>query len=206
MESYIQTALQSGQPSAGLVLLVLAAGVLTSLAPCVYPMVPITASIVGRFSTGRIQSALYSLIYVLGLAAVYALLGVLAALTGHLFGSVASHPLVLAGAALLCILLALWMSGLVRLPALFGSLRAPQNSPFRPPLLFAMGAASGLVMAPCTSPVLGILLIFVASQGQPLWGALLMFIFSLGMSSLLVLVGTFSGALTQLPKAGPWMK
>ncbi|MDQ2076882.1 cytochrome c biogenesis protein CcdA [Marinimicrobium sp. ABcell2] len=205
MESYIQSALAGGQVSAGLILMVLGAGLLTSFTPCVYPMVPITASIVGRLSNNRTQAVMNSVLYVLGLAVVYALLGVLAASTGHLFGSIASHPIALLFVALLCALFGLGMLGWIPIPQWSPAIPVPQNRLGRPLVTFAMGAASGLVMAPCTSPVLGILLIYVAAQGEPLWGALLMFIFAFGMSSLLILVGSFSGAVSALPKAGAWM-
>lgn len=205
MESYIQTALFSGQMSAALIFTVLAAGLLTSLTPCVYPMMPITASVVGRFSNNRKQAVFYSLLYVLGLAIVYALLGVLAAVTGHLFGSVASHPFTLAFVAVMCLVLALWMLDLIRLPQWITPLQLDSNTRGRPILILGMGAASGLVMAPCTSPVLGLLLIYVAAQGEPLWGALLMFTFAFGMSALLLVIGTFSGSLSAMPRAGAWM-
>lgn len=205
MESYIQNALAGGQVTASLILVVLGAGLLTSLTPCVYPMVPITAGIMGRLSHSRKQAALNSVLYVLGLAAVYALLGVLAASTGHLFGSVASHPFALLFVAFLCILFGLGMLGWIPIPQWAPSITVPEHRVGRPLMAFAMGAASGLVMAPCTSPVLGILLIYVAAQGEPLGGALLMFVFAFGMSSLLILVGSFSGSLSTLPKAGAWM-
>lgn len=205
MESYIQNALAGRQISAGLMLVVLGAGLLTSLTPCVYPMVPITAGIMGRLSRNRKEAVLNSLLYVLGLAAIYALLGALAATTGHLFGSIASHPLALLFVALLCLLFGLAMLGWVPIPQWAPSIPTPEGCLGRPLATFAMGAASGLVMAPCTSPVLGILLIYVAAHGEPLWGGLLMFIFAFGMSSLLIVVGAVTGAMATLPKAGAWM-
>lgn len=205
MESYIQSALTDGQISVGLVAMVLGAGLLTSLTPCVYPMVPITAGIVGRLSNTRGQATLNSLLYVLGLALTYAMLGALAATTGHLFGSVASHPLALLFVGLLCMVFGLGMLGWIPLPQLAPAIAVPESRLGRPLATFAMGAVSGLVMAPCTSPVLGILLIYIAAQGQALWGALLMAVFAFGMSSLLILVGSLSGCLSVLPKAGPWM-
>jgi thiol:disulfide interchange protein DsbD len=68
-----------------------------------------------------------------------------------------------------------------------------------------MGMASGFVAAPCTAPVLGTILIFVGSSGNIAYGASLLFTFAVGLGFLLLLLGTFAGALTSLPKAGAWM-
>ncbi|MBY4677752.1 cytochrome c biogenesis protein CcdA [Marinobacterium arenosum] len=207
MESFIQQSLQSGQFSLLMLPVVLAAGLLTSLSPCVYPLLPITVGVVA--GKGEQQRPLVNfghvLIYVAGLALVYGLLGLLAALTGQLFGTVASHPLTLLLIANLCLLLAGWMLGWLSLPNW-----ALQADPGRWGLgrrsyLFVMGALSGLIAAPCTSPVLGMLLIYVAAAGNPLWGALLLVLFAYGMSALLILVGTFSPLIHRLPKAGRWM-
>ncbi len=204
MEAFIQEALFNQQLSIGLIFAIFLTGVLTSFTPCVYPMLPITVAIVGRQVNNRYRAFLYSLVYATGLATTYAGLGLLAAISGSLFGSVSSHPLTLAVVGVLCLLLAAWMAGLVSLPvkSFSGSMGGGR---FRFLSLYVMGAVSGLVMAPCTSPVLGMLLMFVAAQGDPLWGAIFMFVFAFGMSGLLILAGTFTGLLAGLPKSGMWM-
>ncbi|CAM3213818.1 cytochrome c biogenesis protein CcdA [Shewanella violacea] len=203
MESFIQASLFEQQFSLWAIAAVFAAGLLTSLTPCVYPMLPITVSVVGSQASGRTQSILYSLLYVFGLALVYAALGILAASSGVLFGSVASHPVTLLLVAGFCLLMAAWMLGWLRLPA---GLMAPEfkskSAPFN---VFFAGGLSGLVMAPCTSPVLGMLLMYVAGEGNRLWAALLMFVFAFGMSALLIVAGSFSSALSALPRSGPWL-
>jgi len=199
----IQTALLSGGHALWLPLAVFVAGLMTSLTPCVYPMLPITVSVVGSRARSQLQAFAFSWLYVSGLALVYAALGVLAASSGQLFGVVASHPLTLLLAALLCLLMATWMMGWLRMPALqLPLLRQFSSAPLQ---VFIAGLLSGLVMAPCTSPVFGMLLMYVAGQGQPLWAALLMVMFALGMSVLLVLAGTVSGVLQRLPRSGRWM-
>ncbi|UTV27417.1 cytochrome c biogenesis protein CcdA [Photobacterium atrarenae] len=205
MEMVIQQALMTQQYGMWVVGTVFLAGLLTSLTPCVYPMLPITVSVVGSQAKSQKQAAILSSAYVLGLSLVYALLGMLAASTGQLFGAVASHPLTLVVVALFCLLMAAWMLGWIRLPHFGADLVS--WSGIRNPLLgtFVAGACSGLVMAPCTSPVLGMLLMYVASAGDPYWAALLMFVFAIGMSALLVLAGCISGALTMIPRSGPWM-
>lgn len=203
MEAFIQTALFDGQQSFFILFAIFATGILTSLTPCIYPMLPITVSVIGRQATGKKHSFILSLIYVLGLALVYAALGLLAAKTGQLFGSVASHPVTLVFVASFCILMALWILGWLTLPTpsflgKFQSKSATLN-------VFIAGALSGLVMAPCTSPVLGMLLMYVAGEGDAMWAALLMFVFAIGMSSLLILAGSVSGLLTTLPRSGKWL-
>jgi len=203
METMIQSALMANQQSVLLVGVVFATGLLTSLTPCVYPMVPITVSVIGSQAKNKTQSVSLSLIYVLGLALVYSLLGLLAASTGQLFGTVASHPVTLIVMGSFCLLMAAWMLGRINLIA---NIALPEFRFSRPWLnVFIAGCLSGLVMAPCTSPVLGMLLMYVASAGDRLWAALLMFVFAFGMSALLILAGSVSGFLTLIPRSGRWL-
>lgn len=207
MEAFIQTSLQSGELSLLIIPIVIAAGILTSLSPCVYPLLPITLGVVtGSNPEGkRSQGLRHALIYVAGLALVYGLLGMLAALTGQLFGTVASHPITLLVIGNLCLLMAAWMIGWLQLPNWAVQVDAGRWGLGRRSYLFVMGALSGLIAAPCTSPVLGMLLIYVASAGNPFWGALLLVLFAYGMSTLLILVGTFSPLLKRLPRSGRWL-
>lgn len=212
MEAIIQSSLIDGQQSLYIVAVIFFAGVLTSLTPCVYPMLPITVSVIGKQAKSRPQAIILSFIYVLGLALTYACLGVLAAKTGQLFGSVASHPVTLLIVAGFCILMAMWILQWITLPNLSGMFKKPPNAIQKQDKgkyvyfnVFITGCLSGLVMAPCTSPVLGMLLMYVAGEGELLWAALLMFSFAVGMSTLLVLAGSVSGFLSILPRSGHWL-
>lgn len=184
-----------------------AGGLLVSLSPCVYPLVPIVAAFVGSRTSGektRPKSFLLALGYVLGMAAVYALLGMLAALGGGFFGQVSSSAWAQILVAVLLALLGLNLLDLLSFPTGFGS------RPLTPTTrgvggAFLLGAASGLVASPCTSPVLFALLAYVATTHNSLFGGLLLFSFALGMGALLLAVGTFSGLLASLPKPGRWM-
>jgi len=69
-----------------------------------------------------------------------------------------------------------------------------------------MGMTSGLIAAPCTVPVLGVILTYIALEQSIIFGAMLMFVFSLGLGLLLFLLGVFTGLLTSLPKSGQWME
>ena len=185
------------------------AGLVTSLTPCVYPMIPITAGILGGAGAperSRPRTILYTLTYASGLALVYSTLGLLAGLTGSLFGAVSSNPWAYFTMANLLLLFGLAMLNVF-----------PVNVPGR--LLtwagrfgggsyggvFAMGATSGLVAAPCGAPAFAAVLTFVAATGSAVLGFLYLFVFSLGMTALLVAVGLSSGFLAALPRSGRWM-
>lgn len=212
METLIQTALIDGEQSLYIVAIIFFTGVLTSLTPCVYPMLPITVSVIGNQAKNRLNAFFLSVVYVLGLALIYACLGILAASTGQLFGSIASHPVTLLVVASFCLIMALWILQWITLPSLpFMSAAASiankkqGSSKYVYLNVFITGCLSGLVMAPCTSPVLGMLLMYVAGEGERLWAALLMFTFAIGMSTLLVIAGSFSGFLSVLPRSGHWL-
>ncbi len=180
-------------------------GVLTSLTPCVYPLIPITVSIFGARSAGtRLKGAFLSGIYVLGMAVMYSVLGLVAALTGKVFGSVMSNPWVMGAIALLFTLFAASMLGAfqIRLP---GSLQARLSQVGGEGTVgaFAMGLVAGVVAAPCTGPVLGGVLTYVATTGDAVLGVALLFTFAIGMGLLFFVLGTFS---VNLPKSGTWME
>ena len=188
------------------------AGVLTSLAPCIYPMIPITAAIVGGSTVGdvprpRSRTVLLTFTYVIGLALAYASLGLFAGLTGTLFGSVSTNPWLYFAMANLLIIAALAMLDVipVRLPAWLLTRAATAGEGGSIYGVFVMGAASGLIAAPCSAPVMAAVLTWVTATKSGVLGFIYLFVFSLGMCTILVLVGLFSGALARLPKAGQWM-
>jgi cytochrome c-type biogenesis protein len=192
--------------------LLFAAGVLTSLTPCVYPMVPITAAIVGGSSLGgapasRLTVAGLTFSYVIGLALVYAALGTIAGLTGSLFGSISTNPWLYFGMANLLVYAALVMLDVLPLPIprTLMARAAGVGGGGRYGAAFGMGAASGLVAAPCSAPVMAAVLTWVGTTRSGVLGFIYLFVFSLGMCALLVVVGLSSGHAARLPKAGPWM-
>jgi thiol:disulfide interchange protein DsbD len=194
--------------------IVFIAGVLTSLTPCIYPMIPITAAIVGGDAVAvggerrpRSRTVLLTFAYVLGLAAVYALLGLFAGMTGTMFGAVSTNPWLYFGMANLLILAALAMLDIVpvRIPSWLLNRAAGAGGGGSVPAAFVMGSASGLVAAPCSAPVMAAVLTWVTATRSGMLGFVYLFAFSLGMCTLLVAVGLFSGTVTRLPKAGLWM-
>jgi cytochrome c-type biogenesis protein len=188
------------------------AGVLTSLTPCIYPMIPITAAIVGGANADgtrppMARTLLLTLSYVVGLAMVYAGLGVLAGLTGTMFGTVSTNPWLYFGMANLLLLSAFAMLDVIpiRLPAALAGRAATAGTGGRMGGAFVMGAMSGLVAAPCGAPVMAAVLTWVTRTGSGVLGFVYLLAFSFGMCTLLVVVGLSSGAVARLPRAGAWM-
>ncbi|MDQ3699011.1 MAG: sulfite exporter TauE/SafE family protein [Gemmatimonadota bacterium] len=201
----------SAQPALALAL-VFAGGVLTSLTPCIYPMIPITIALIGGQTAAeeprpRWRAVILTLSYVLGLAAVYAALGLVAGLSGSLFGVVSTNQWALFAMANLLVVSALVMLDVIplRLPASLTHRAATTGEGGRVAGTFAMGAASGLVAAPCSAPVMITVLTWVSQTQSAALGFLYLFVFSLGMCTLLVVIGVSAGALSRLPRAGAWM-
>ncbi len=187
-------------------------GVLYSMTPCIYPMIPITAAIVGGAQTreggaGKGRTLGLTLAYVFGVALTYSVLGLVAGLTGRIFGEISTNPWLYFAMANVLLIAALSMLDVlpIRLPAwlLIRATNAGQSGGFGG--AFVMGAMSGLVAAPCGAPVMASVLTWVATTRSAVLGFLYLFVFSLGMCSLLVVVGLTSGASSRLPRSGAWM-
>lgn len=184
-------------------------GVIVSFTPCVYPVAPITVAYIGAHSAGsRWKGFRLSLFYVLGMALTYTVLGGVAAFSGQFFGKVQSNPWTYFLLANVCIIMGLFVLGTLSI-----SLRTPEiiaKLQHREKIngvlgSFTVGLLSGLVVGPCTAPVLAVLLSYVATRQNAFFGMSLLFAFSLGMGTLLILLGTFAGLLTSLPRSGAWM-
>ena len=188
-------------------LLVFAGGILTSLTPCVYPLIPITVSVFGaNESAGFLKSFLLSIIYVLGIVVTYSILGVAVASTGAVFGQIMANPWVVGFISLILVTLGLSMFGVfeIRLPyAVQNRLNTFGGTGFAG--AFAMGTVAGVIAAPCTGPALAVVLTYIATTGSLFLGFWLMFTYALGMGLLFIGIGTFSGLLSALPRSGGWM-
>ena len=182
-------------------------GVLVSFTPCVYPVIPLTVAYVGGRSGGsRSKGFLLSLVYVLGMAVTYTAIGGFAALTGRLFGQIQTNPWIYIVIANVVMLLGLSMMDLFEIPMpQFLSRLQPKKQGQGYVGSFLVGLTSGFILGPCSAPVLCILLGYVAAKQNFIYGMSLLFVFALGMGTLLILLGTFAGLLASLPKAGPWM-
>jgi cytochrome c-type biogenesis protein len=197
--------LQGGSPLAyGIAFL---GGILVSFTPCVYPVLPVTVGYIGSRSGGsRRRAFLLSAAYAVGMALTYAALGMAAGLSGSVFGETTAHPLAYLVLGNVCILLSLSLFDVFHLPtpAILTRAGAPESAPRGMGGAFVVGLLSGLVVGPCTAPVLGGLLLYVGASGHPVFGATLLFTFALGMGLPVVALGTFAGLLTNLPMAGGW--
>ncbi len=204
----LNAALETGSVAA--VLFAFLIGVLVGFTPCVYPVLPIIVAYVGRIAGGKkLNAFLYSLVYVLGMAMVYCTGGIIIVLAGGQVGQLWNNGWFLLGLGFLFVLISLWMFKVFSVPT-------PQflkGAPKRGGTIgaFSIGAASGLVVGPCTVPGLAITLTLISTAAQEhsvgafLFGVIVMFAYSLGLGSLVILCGTFSGLLATLPRSGKWL-
>jgi thiol:disulfide interchange protein DsbD len=196
--------LQSGQlfVAAGVIFL---GGFLTSLTPCVYPLIPITVGVFGaRQAESKARALLLTSSYVVGMGLVFSALGVFAALSGRAFGSVLGNTWVIVALALFMAVLATSMFGAFEL-ALPSGLATKLNGVGGGGILGAllMGSVAGFLAAPCTGPVLAGLLAWVSETRDPVLGGGLLFIYALGIGVPFFLIGVFT---VRLPKSGVWME
>jgi len=197
----------ASQPALALALL-FGAGVLTSLTPCIYPMIPITAGVISGTAgeaAPRSRVVGLTLAYITGLALLYAVAGLVAGLSGQLFGTIAASVWARLLVAALLAVFGLAMLDVFpvaaprRLVDWAGGLGAGSY-----PAVFVLGATSGLVAAPCGAPAFAAVLTWVSTTGSAWLGFVYLFVFSLGMTALLFVVGVSAGAANRLPKAGTW--
>ena len=202
--SSFKTALEGGDTFTPL-LMSFAAGVATSLTPCVYPMIAITVSVFGaRKVKTRFEGAALSSAFVAGMTTLFTTLGVIAALSGGIFGDELGSPLVAGALALMFGAMALSMFGAfeLALPYQWTTWLGDRGG-IGYSGAFVLGMASSLIAAPCVGPVLGLLLPWIGTTGNVAFGALCMVAYSLGMGLLFWVVGTFA---VGLPKSGRWME
>ncbi len=181
-------------------------GLALNLTPCVYPLIPITISYFGGQAGGKKGSLLtHAIIYILGMAITYSLLGVIAALTGSILGGWLQHPVVLLFIAAVMVALALSMFGLYEItvpPALANFAGQSKQGYFG---TFFMGLTVGIIAAPCIGPFVLALFTYVGTQGDPVLGFFMFFVLALGLGIPFVLLAVFSGSLQRLPRSGAWM-
>ena len=186
------------------------AGLVTSLTPCIYPMLPITLAVIAGTAdanapASRRRTVMLTLVYAGGLAGCYALVGLAAGLTGSLFGAISSHPWVLFGMGNLLVVFGLAMLDVfpITLPARLAAWAGTRPGGSVPAVL-VLGATSGIVAAPCGAPAFAVVVTWVTATRHAVAGFVYLLVFSLGMTALLVVAGLFSGTLAMLPRAGPW--
>jgi thiol:disulfide interchange protein DsbD len=186
-------------------------GVLLSLTPCIFPMIPILSGIIVGQGQGlsRRRAFLLSLAYVLGMAVSYALAGVAAGLTGTLLSNALQNAWVLGGFAVLFVALSLSMFGFyeLQMPAFLQSKVSEETNQMQGGSISAvavMGMLSALICGPCVAAPLAGALLYIGQTGNAVLGGAALFMLALGMGMPLLLVGLSAGTL--LPRAGAWME
>jgi len=179
-------------------------GVLVSLSPCIYPLIPITLSIIGASAiSSRRRGFILSFVFVLGIATTYTILGVIFSFMGLFLGTLYSNPFLHLFLGIVLIVLALAILGVIRLPLLnLSTTYKPQRGALS---VYLLGMASGLGVSPCLLPVLGAILGLISLKQNVVYGAVTLFFFSLGYGSLLIILGTFTSLICRLPKSGKWL-
>ncbi|MFA5287298.1 MAG: cytochrome c biogenesis protein CcdA [Candidatus Omnitrophota bacterium] len=180
-------------------------GVMISFTPCVYPLIPVSVSYISARSNSKPKGFILSLIYVTGIAFIYSILGLIASLTGKIFGSISSHPVTYLVVGTIIVIFGLSMMDLfhVSFGTNFGSPVFKKKGYFS---IFLLGITSGFIISPCLTPVLGSILSYLATRKNIFYGMSLLAVFAYGMGLIFILSGTFAGILVNLPKSGRWMK
>lgn len=183
------------------------AGLALNLTPCVYPLIPITIGYFGGQSEGKTSRlVMLGLLYMLGMALTYSVVGVVTALSGAVFGSLLQNPIVIIIIALLFVALALSQFGVYefKLPdSWVMKAGGAKGGAFG---AFFMGLTMGIVAAPCIGPFVLGLVTYVAAKADPLYGFLMFFVLALGLGFPYLLLAIFSGKIKNLPRAGLWME
>jgi len=215
--NYVMGVLQQGDIFT-VMLTLFGLGLLLSLTPCVLPMIPIVSAIVvGNQSNTASPTThaawrgfYYSALYVLAMASTYAGLGALAGYFGTQVNLQAylQNPIILAVSALIFILLALAMFGVyeLTLPSAWQnrlSKLGNNNSKQKSLSVVITGVLATLIVSPCVSAPLAGVILFISTQGDVAYGAIMLFVMALGMGVPLLLVGIFGAKI--LPKSGEWL-
>ena len=173
-------------------------GILSSSSPCVLATIPLVIGYVGGYSEGdRRKAFLYSLTFILGLSITFTILGAIASLLGGLFGIISRTWYFIVGG--IAIIIGLHLIGLFN-----WSLPVPVHlQPKQRGILgaFLLGIFFGIVSSPCATPVLALILTFVASKGEVAYGTSLLFVYALGHCALIFLAGTATGFVENFVKS-----
>lgn len=183
-------------------------GLLLNLTPCVFPMLGVTLSIFGARRKEPLARVLsHATLYVLGIAVMYSALGVIAALTGGLFGAALQNVWVNVGLGALMVVLSLSMFGLYEMqpPAAVMDRLGAASGTASFAGTFMAGLGVGIIAAPCVGPFVVAVLALIAQKQNALFGFQTMFTLSLGLGLPYLVLGTFSNLIQKLPRSGDWM-
>jgi len=184
-------------------------GVLASLSPCVYPMLPITLGFIGKQANGQSRSAAV-LFYTLGQCLALFAIGIIAVQIGETLGFSSQSPWVQIPTGIFLVLLGVvsWLGKLPRLAARWNSLsNTASDGASKRGLVgaFLLGVSAALMASPCTSPILGGGLALLSTSSSLVEGMVLMFLYSVGFSVLFLFAGLGILRASRLPRSGPWL-
>lgn len=199
-------------------ILIFAGGVVASFTPCTYPILPLTIGYIGGAAGGRRGRAfLLSLALVFGMALVYAIVGMIFAAVGVQFGALWANGWAVFAIAWFFLLMSLFLLDVFTfsMPGWMQQLQSQNTERGDVWGAILVGSVSGLVVGPCTGPILAMVLVAVATTlhetsgvgllGAALAGGLKLFLFGFGQGALIILCGAFAGFISRLPKSGQWM-
>jgi cytochrome c biogenesis protein CcdA len=168
-------------------------GIIATASPCILASIPLVIGFVGGYAGGSKKQAFsYSLVFVVGLALVMSALGAAAALMGTLFGDVGTYWYFVV--AVILMVMGLQLAGVCKLNLGGNSQKfLPKQTGLIGALI--LGMLFGLVLSPCASPVLAVILTLAAVQGKVVYGSTLLFAYALGQGTLIILAGTFTGVI-----------
>lgn len=176
-----------------------------NLTPCVYPLISVTIAYFGGQARSRSRTTWLAALYVLGIAASFSALGLVAALSGGLFGGALQRPAVVLFIVAVMIALSLSSFGVYQLQPPAGLMRWAGGSASGAAGAIFMGLTMGVVAAPCVGPIVVGLLVFVGSRQDAGLGFLLFFFLALGMGLPYLVLAVAAGSLTSLPRSGEWL-
>jgi len=171
-------------------LAVFVAGLVSAASPCVLAAIPLIIGYVGGYSEGnKKKAALYSLVFILGLSITFTLLGAAASVMGGFFSFMGRWLYV--GLAVIAVTMGLQLTGLISIPLPFQKTRTIKSKGLLG--AFFLGLLTGTVSSPCATPVLAVILAYVSTQGDMLYGGSLLFAYAVGHCALIFVAGLSIG-------------
>jgi cytochrome c-type biogenesis protein len=173
-------------------------GLISAASPCVLAVIPLVIGYVGGYSQGdKTKAWRYTLVFAFGLAIAFTLLGAAAGFIGSIFGLTGKY--FFWGVAVIAIVMGISLMGAFEI-------RFPYRDKFQPKVVglagaFVMGLLFGVISAPCATPVLVVILAFVATKGQVLYGVLLLFVYAIAHCALIVIAGIAAGFVESFAKS-----
>lgn len=207
------------QDSISLYFLMFGGGLLASVTPCTYPVLPLTVGYIGNMAgADRWKAFFLSITMVIGMAFVYAVLGSIVAAVGGTFGSIMGNGWALYAIAMYFMIMGLFLLDVFYfpVPGFIARLQVKSSNSAGMFGAFVQGGVSGLICGPCTGPLLAVAFGAMAitlkeTHGvgyalQIFKGGALLFLFGIGQGALILLAGVSTGFISRLPKAGVWME